>query len=53
MRDLLVLMMTVGFFGLCVGYVGLCDRIVGSDDAESGAVADEQDEPVSSVDVTR
>lgn len=36
MRDVLVLLMTVGFFGLCLGYIGLCDRIVGSDEAESG-----------------
>lgn len=32
MRDLLVVVMTTGFFAVCVAYVALCDRIVGPDD---------------------
>lgn len=31
MRDLLVLIVTFGFFALCVAYVALCDRIIGPD----------------------
>jgi hypothetical protein len=37
MNDLLVILMTLGFFGICVAYVGLCDRIVGPDEPESEA----------------
>lgn len=36
MDDLVVILMTLGFFALCLVYVALCDRIVGPD---------EQDEP--------
>ena len=32
MNDLLVVLMTVGFFAVCIAYVALCDRIVGPDD---------------------
>ena len=39
MSDVLVIVMTVGFFALCVAYVALCDRIVGADDPESGEPA--------------
>ncbi len=35
MNDILVILMTIGFFALCVAYVALCDRIVGPDDPES------------------
>ena len=31
MKDLIVILMTFGFFGLCVAYVALCDRIIGPD----------------------
>lgn len=34
MRDVVVILMTVGFFALCVLYVGLCDRIVGPDEQD-------------------
>ena len=34
MNDILVILMTIGFFALCVAYVALCDRIVGPDDPE-------------------
>jgi hypothetical protein len=47
MNDLLVVLMTVGFFAVCIAYVALCDRIVGPDeddletepDAGAGATA--------------
>ena len=32
MADLLVLILVLGFFGLCVGFVYGCDRIIGPDD---------------------
>lgn len=32
MRDVIVVVMTFGFFAVCVAYVALCDRIVGADD---------------------
>ena len=32
MADLLVLLLVLGFFGLCVGLVYGCDRIIGPDD---------------------
>ena len=31
MADVVVLLLTLGFFALCAGYVKLCDRIVGAD----------------------
>jgi hypothetical protein len=45
MKDVLVVLMTLGFFGVCVAYVGLCDRIVGPDgptldEAGDGAAGD-------------
>jgi hypothetical protein len=47
MNDLLVVLMTIGFFAVCIAYVALCDRIVGPDeddldlepDAAAGATA--------------
>lgn len=36
MSDVLVLLMTLGFFALCVAYVALCDRVVGTDDPDVG-----------------
>ena len=35
MRDVVVILMTLGFFALCVVYVGLCDRIVGPDEQDA------------------
>lgn len=34
MSDLLVVLMTVGFFAICIAYVALCDRIVGPDESD-------------------
>ena len=34
MKDLIVVIMTVGFFALAVGYVALCNRIIGPDTFE-------------------
>ena len=34
MKDLLMLLLTVGFFALCVAYVWWCDRIIGPDPAD-------------------
>ncbi len=39
MKDLIVVLMTVGFFAACVAYVALCDRIVGADGTEGDAGA--------------
>jgi hypothetical protein len=30
-RDILVVLMTAGFFAFCVAYIRLCDRIIGAD----------------------
>jgi hypothetical protein len=51
MNDLLVVLMTLGFFGICVAYVGLCDRIVGPDEPEThdAGSGDASDSPVSEV----
>jgi hypothetical protein len=38
MRDLLFLVLTVGFFGLTTLFVVACDRIVGPDTAADDAV---------------
>ena len=32
MTDLLVVLVTLAFFGLCAGYVRLCDGVIGPDD---------------------
>jgi hypothetical protein len=32
MADFLVLLLVLGFFGLCVAFVQGCDRIIGPDD---------------------
>ena len=52
MRDLVYVLITLGFFGLAALFVGVCDRIVGPDPAD-GAVeggertpAAEANEPV-------
>jgi len=34
MRDVVVLLMTGGFFGVCLGYVRWCDHIIGPDPAD-------------------
>lgn len=46
MNDLIVLILTLAFFGVAIAYVGLCDRIIGPDpdpdpdpDAETAQVA--------------
>lgn len=39
MKDLTVVLMTVGFFVACVAYVALCDRIVGADEQDSEPAA--------------
>jgi hypothetical protein len=40
MADLLVLVLVLGFFGLCVAFVEGCERIIGpDDDAELDAPA--------------
>lgn len=43
MKDLIVLLMTFGFFGLCVAYVALCDRIVGPDPDPEAVAGPETD----------
>ncbi|CAN5500117.1 hypothetical protein BH10ACT3_BH10ACT3_04650 [soil metagenome] len=48
MKDVVVILMTLGFFALCVGYVALCDRIVGPDDVDADRTPDSG---VASVDV--
>ena len=40
MKDLVVILMTVGFFAVCVAYVALCDRIVGPDDQDGDPSGD-------------
>jgi type IV secretory pathway TrbL component len=43
-KDLVVILMVLGFFALCVVYVALCDRIVGPDDqAGDGAESEAAD----------
>jgi hypothetical protein len=34
MADVWVVLVVIGFFGLCVAFVWGCDRIIGPDDAE-------------------
>jgi len=34
MADMWVVLVVVGFFGICVAFVWGCDRIIGPDDAE-------------------
>ena len=41
MKDVIVILMTLGFFGLCVAYVALCDRIVGPEPDPEPVVADD------------
>lgn len=53
MRDVLVLLMTLGFFGLCLGYIGLCDRIVGPDEAEPGTAPVEREHSGATTEVPR
>lgn len=38
MKDVVVVLMTLGFFALCVLYISLCDRIVGPDEQDLDAV---------------
>jgi len=37
MTDLIVVLMTLAFFGLCHAYVRWCDRIIGPDDIDDAA----------------
>ena len=47
MADLLVLILVLGFFGLCVAFVYGCDRIIGpDDDADLDDDAEADDEPL-------
>ena len=34
MADVWVVLVAIGFFGICVAFVWGCDRIIGPDDAE-------------------
>lgn len=45
MNDVIVLVLTVAFFGLAVGYVGLCDRIIGEDPEPVAGEAEVTDHP--------
>jgi hypothetical protein len=33
MSDVLYIVLTLAFFGLCIAYVFMCDRIIGPDEA--------------------
>lgn len=53
MLDILFVLVTFAFFGVCIAYVALCDRIIGADpigaaplDAEQRADADADGEVV-------
>jgi hypothetical protein len=53
MADLLVLILILGFFGLCVAFVYGCDRIIGPDDeADLDDVAAEGQSVYTEVEVT-
>ena len=41
MADVVMILVTVGFFALCSKYVSLCDRIIGSD-ADAPALQSEE-----------
>jgi hypothetical protein len=41
MKDIIFVLLTIGFFALTVLYVQACARIVGPDESEAGAPADE------------
>jgi hypothetical protein len=43
MRDLLILLLTAGFFALCVVYVWCCDRIIGRDPIDLAEYGDGAD----------
>jgi hypothetical protein len=38
--DIVFLLITIVFFGLCVAYVKACDRIIGPDEQKRDAVRD-------------
>jgi hypothetical protein len=46
-KDLIVIAMTLAFFGICVAYVALCNRIIGPDepDDQSHDISQALDEP--------
>ena len=46
MADLLVLMLVLGFFGICVAFVYGCDRIIGPDDDADLEPEGLEDEPL-------
>lgn len=50
MSDVIYIVLTLAFFGLCIAYVFMCDRIIGPDEtvaaARSDAPATRDDEPV-------
>lgn len=47
MADLLLLVITVGFFAAAAGFVSVCDRVIGpdSDHADASGVGDVDDPP--------
>ncbi|UDY34557.1 hypothetical protein [Dermatobacter hominis] len=49
MNDLIVLILTVVFFGVAVAYVGLCDRIIGPDPEPADGDADAPEVEVEAV----
>lgn len=42
MADLLYVLVTFAFFGVCIAYVALCDRIIGADPIGAAAGDAEQ-----------
>jgi len=49
MADLLVLITTFGFFGLCVAFVYGCDHIIGPDEQDDDDLVDALDDPTNPV----
>ena len=49
MSDVIYIVLTLAFFGLCIAYVFMCDRIIGPDEAvvpaRSDAIATRDEEP--------
>lgn len=40
MSDVIYIVLTLAFFGLCIAYVLVCDRIIGPDEAVAPARTD-------------
>ena len=49
MADVVMIMVTVGFFALCSKYVSLCDRIIGSDADSPALQSDESSDELAEV----